>query len=155
VNPGDYINSMIERSRRANDAENFETLERAELARMDDKALAAWQSEFTSDQPQWRLAEHEWQQRLTERQIAASHATARRAALWGACSGIAGALGGVLLAWVLSGQQPPSFYRGHQSPNGDEGHAGLQQWQQQSVGTPQEHASTTPAPAQEPQTPAQ
>jgi hypothetical protein len=110
MNPSNYINSMLDRSRRENDAQKFETLDRNELSRMDDKTLAAWQGEFSSDQPQWRLAEHEWQQRLTDRQIAASHATARRAALWGACSGIAGALAGVLLAWVLSGQHPPSLY---------------------------------------------
>lgn len=44
-------------------AEQFKTFDRRELVDMDDKNLADWQSRFQTDEPQWRLAEHEWQVR--------------------------------------------------------------------------------------------
>jgi hypothetical protein len=154
MNPGDYINSMMERSRRSKDSEDFKTLERESLSSMEDKALAAWQAEFTADQPQFRLAEHEWSRRIADRQIAASHATARRAALWGAISGISGALAGVFLAWILSGQQPPTIQRRQNVQPQNSAQPTAQQSQQQPVAAlPQPETPASPAPVQKPTTP--
>ena len=70
-------------------------LDRRELARKSDIDLAKWQSGFDSDEPQYRLAEHEWQRRITAQQIRASHIVA-----W---VGVMGTLFGVLLGyWVSS-----------------------------------------------------
>jgi hypothetical protein len=154
VNPDDYINSMLERSRRSKDSEDFKALEQKSLSNMDDKALAAWQAEFTPDQPQFRLAEHEWQRRITDRQIAAAHATARRAALWGAIAGIIGTLFGVLLTWILSAQTPPILKHGPHAPIQNQGQTAAQQAQQQPVAAlPQQQAPASPAPVQQPITP--
>ncbi|MFA5192852.1 MAG: hypothetical protein WC740_19250 [Verrucomicrobiia bacterium] len=78
--------------------EDFKSLDRQELSKMDDKALAAWQSKFKPDEPQWRLAEHEWQRRLTAEQIAAT----MKAARWQAWFGIAAVVIGALTATVLT-----------------------------------------------------
>lgn len=64
---------------------------------MDDKSLAAWQSVFEQDEPQWRLAEHEWQRRLTAEQIRVTLSTAR----WQAWFGIIGTFIGALLALLI------------------------------------------------------
>lgn len=60
---GRQVLADIERAKtpRERRAEEFESFDRRELVSMDDKNLAAWQSRFQPDEPQWRLAEHEWQ----------------------------------------------------------------------------------------------
>lgn len=82
---------------RQTQAEAFESFDRRELSKMDDKALAVWQSMFDPDQPQWRLAEYEWQRRLTADQISATMKAARGQAY----IGIAGVIIGALLALLL------------------------------------------------------
>jgi hypothetical protein len=94
--------SLIQKHREA-----FRSLDRRGLSTMDDKSLAAWQSEFRQDEPEWIIAEHEWQRRLTTEQIeatmnaataqveATSHAANRQA--W---FGVAGAVIGALLILV-------------------------------------------------------
>ena len=62
----DVINSMSAQDRaalRAKRRAEFKTFDRRRLSRMDDRALAEWQSGFESDEAPWRLAEHEWQMR--------------------------------------------------------------------------------------------
>ncbi len=51
---------------------DLEKLDRRELTIMSDVALAKWQSGFATDEAQWRLAEYEWQRRITSEQIAAT-----------------------------------------------------------------------------------
>jgi hypothetical protein len=82
---------------RSRHIKEFEKLNRREIANMDDNALAKWQSEFFTDEPQWRLAEHEWQRRISAEQIAAT----MKAARWQAYFGLAGVIIGALLAILL------------------------------------------------------
>jgi hypothetical protein len=49
----DIEHAKTPRERRADE---FKTFDRRELAGMDDKKLAEWQSRFQPDEPQWRLA---------------------------------------------------------------------------------------------------
>jgi hypothetical protein len=60
--------------------------DRIELAGMDDKTLAEWQAGFEQTEAQWRLAEHEWQRRLTAAQISATMRAARGQAWFGGAS---------------------------------------------------------------------
>jgi hypothetical protein len=53
---------------------------------MDDKTLAEWQAGFEQTEAQWRLAEHEWQRRLTAAQISATMRAARGQAWFGGAS---------------------------------------------------------------------
>jgi hypothetical protein len=64
---------------------------------MDDATLAIWQSEYREDEPEWRLAEYEWQRRLTVQQIGAVIKTAR----WQRWFGIASAIIGALLTLLV------------------------------------------------------
>jgi hypothetical protein len=95
----DFLHDMVARDAsaaririRTAQAEAFEKFDRRELAKMDDKALAVWQAMFDTDQPQWRLAEHEWQRRLTAEQIAATMRAARGQAWFGIAGLFIGAL---------------------------------------------------------------
>lgn len=72
----------------------FEEIDRESLAEMTDKALAEWQSGFDPDTPQAILAEHEWQRRLTAKQVGAM-----RFAAW---LSIAGVVIGAFLGFGLS-----------------------------------------------------
>jgi hypothetical protein len=76
--------------------EAFKTFDRRELTKMDDKALAHWQSDFVTDEPQWILAEHEWQRRITAEQISATVSAAR----WQAWFVIFGAIIGSLITLI-------------------------------------------------------
>jgi hypothetical protein len=60
---GRQVLADIERAKtpRERRADEFKTFDRGELVTMNDKRLAEWQSRFQPDEPQWRLAEHEWQ----------------------------------------------------------------------------------------------
>lgn len=91
-------------AKRMRHSEEFETFDRRELSKMDDKALAKWQSGYEEDEPQWRLAEHEWQRRITADQIAATMRAARGQAWFG----IAGLFIGALL--TLLGQLLARFF---------------------------------------------
>jgi len=130
VNHDDYIRGMIERSRREKHSEEFKTLNRREISRMDDKALAIWQTEFTADEPQFRLAEHEWQRRITAQLSRASHIAA-----W---VGVIGTLAGVLFGWWLG-----SFQHRADSLAQAPTHAAANPAIQQPAGKPNE--SPTPA----------
>ncbi len=81
--------------------EEFKTLDRRELFRMQDKPLADWQSRYNDDAPQWRLAEHEWQRRLTVEQIRASLIIGKRAAIFAVVASVAGSVVGVILTLVV------------------------------------------------------
>jgi VanZ family protein len=68
---------------------------------MDDPTLAKWQSEYKQDEPEWRLAEHEWQRRLTAQQIKATMDAARWQAWFRILAVVIGALLGTLLTLVV------------------------------------------------------
>jgi hypothetical protein len=73
--------------------EAFKSLDRRKISAMDDKSLAEWQSDFKQDEPEWRIAEYEWQRRLTVEQI--------KAVRWAAIIGICAIIIGALLAKIL------------------------------------------------------
>ena len=77
--------------------EDFKTFDRRELQKMDDKGLAEWQSQFEECEPQWRLAEHEWQRRIMIEQTRATISSAR----WQAWFGIIAAVIGSLLTLLV------------------------------------------------------
>jgi hypothetical protein len=87
--------------------ESFKSLDRRELSAMDDKALAAWQSDFKQDEPEWRIAEHEWQRRITATQI--------RAGRWAIAFALFGVIVGAFLHWSLSSWHP--FDKQRRSPD--------------------------------------
>jgi hypothetical protein len=80
--------SLVQRHR-----ETFKSLDRRKLSALDDKSLAEWQSDFKQDEPEWRIAEHEWQRRLTAEEI--------KALRWAAIIGICAIILGALLTKVL------------------------------------------------------
>jgi hypothetical protein len=102
--------SDFEERRKASEAYNrrwdrifaMRTVERSKLEAMPDTELTAWQAMYEADSPQYRLVEHILQERLGDRQIAASRRTARWAAIWATISGIAG----VIVGWLLSSWHP-------------------------------------------------
>jgi hypothetical protein len=73
--------------------EQFDKVDCKQIAAFSDKDLAAWQSNFKSNEPEWRLAENEWQRRLIVEQI--------KAGKWAAFVGLLGVILGVLLAKCL------------------------------------------------------
>ena len=85
---------------------DFARLDADALRRYSDAELAAWQSEYPSDSPQWLLAEQQWKLRLLERQAQAAARQANKAAIIsgvaGGIMGIAGALLGAWLSWLLA-----------------------------------------------------
>ena len=87
--------------------EAFKSLDRRELSAMDDKALAAWQSDFKQDEPEWRVAEHEWQRRIVATQI--------RAGRWAIAFALFGVIVGAFLHWSLSSWHP--FDKQRRSPD--------------------------------------
>ena len=93
----EQIEAKLAAAKRRKHKDEFANLDRQSLAMMDDKELAAWQSEFYSDEPQWRIAEHEWQRRITAETIRATVSAAR----WQAYFGIAGVIIGLVLGKIL------------------------------------------------------
>ena len=83
-------------ARREKNAADFKILDRRELSAKSDKDLAEWQSRYDTSEPQWRLAEHEWQRRLTAEQIRATMSSAR----WQAWFCIFGAIIGSLITLI-------------------------------------------------------
>jgi hypothetical protein len=78
--------------------ESFKSLDRRKLSAMDDKSLAEWQGDFKQDEPEWRIAEHEWQRRITATQI--------RAGRWTTALALFGVIVGAFLQWSLSSWHP-------------------------------------------------
>jgi hypothetical protein len=70
---------------------------------MSDKALAEWQSQFETNEPQWRLAAHEWQRRLTAEQIRASMILGRQSAIFAVVASVAGAIVGAAITLLVQG----------------------------------------------------
>ncbi|MDF7809699.1 hypothetical protein P4E94_19830 [Pontiellaceae bacterium B12219] len=64
-----YGQSFGERVADARRADAFAEIDRRVIAKMKDKDLALWQSEYPPDSPQFILAEFEWNRRLTAEQI--------------------------------------------------------------------------------------
>lgn len=71
----------------------FGEVDRRTLARMSDKDLALWQSQYPQDSPQFILGQCEWNRRLTADQIKATR--------WAAWLGIAGVIIGLLFSKLL------------------------------------------------------
>jgi hypothetical protein len=86
--------------RRNRNREEFKTFDRVQLVKMDDKALAEWQSKYSEREPQWRLAEHEWQRRLLDQQLNATIKSARWQAWFGIMAAIIGAILGAILTTI-------------------------------------------------------
>ena len=99
-----FISQIIKEDKfnaRRKHRKDFETFDRHSLSDMDDRALAAWQADFEQDEAQWRLAEHEWQRRLTAEQITATMQAARGQAWFGIAGVIIGVLFGVLVPILI------------------------------------------------------
>jgi hypothetical protein len=90
----DQITAQERAQARARRRDEFKSFDRSKLSRMSDKDLAEWQAGFEPTEPQWRLAEHEWQSRLIAKQIRAAH--------WQAWFGIAAAVIGALVGTLLT-----------------------------------------------------
>lgn len=73
---------------------DFEQVDVVRIAGLSDKELAAWQFEHQPGTPQYILADHEWQRRLTIQQVRAAYRTA-----W---IGVVGTLLGTLFGWMLA-----------------------------------------------------
>ncbi len=85
---------MADADRRLKSAAQMKDVNRRELAMKSDESLATWQSQYPTESPMYRLAEHEWQRRLTEQQIRASY--------WASVIGVIGTLLGTFLGWWLA-----------------------------------------------------
>ncbi len=88
------INEMTGSFKKSIRARDFKGIDRKAVAKFTDKELAIWQSEHPSDSPQFILAEHEWQRRLTVEQV--------RGARFAAYIGILGTIIGASITWLLT-----------------------------------------------------
>jgi hypothetical protein len=88
--------------------DEFQSVDHRQLSVMDDKTLAAWQSNFRQDEPEWRIAEYEWQRRITAKQI--------RAGRWNAFLALAGVVVGALLTYLLSADPRLGEVNGSSNP---------------------------------------
>lgn len=68
-------------------------VDRREIGGKSDIELTIWQTSYPSESPQYRLAEYEWNRRLTVAQV--------KAARWAAIVGLAGVIIGALLTKML------------------------------------------------------
>lgn len=97
--------SSLNEARRQLNRDMFANFDRRVLMGRDDRSLAEWQSRFDQDEAQWRIAEHEWQRRLTEENIKAIMKAARGQAWFGIAAGVIGSiltiLGSLFLRWLL------------------------------------------------------
>jgi hypothetical protein len=94
---------VLAKTTKAQHEEEFKSFDRRELFRMPDKMLAEWQSKHQTHEPQWRLAEHEWQRRLTAEQIRASLIVGKQSALFAVIASIVGAVVGSVLTLLVQG----------------------------------------------------
>jgi hypothetical protein len=60
-NRGAIPEGVLALTSKAQHGEDFKKFDHRELSKMDNNALAAWQSKFEKDEPWWQLAEQEWQ----------------------------------------------------------------------------------------------
>lgn len=65
------VEKIMKSAEREKHLHAFVGVDRKALMRMDDKQLAEWQSDYPNESPQFLLADHEWQRRLTAQQIGA------------------------------------------------------------------------------------
>jgi hypothetical protein len=65
------IRNVIEGQRKARLRKEFRETTPSDLAALDNSSLAEWQSQYSTDSPQFLLADHEWQRRLTAQQVKA------------------------------------------------------------------------------------
>jgi hypothetical protein len=72
----------------------FMDVDRRAIANMKDHDLALWQSKYPESSPQYIIAEHEWQRRLTVEQVNASR--------FAAFMGLLGAVVGAFITWLAS-----------------------------------------------------
>jgi ABC-type dipeptide/oligopeptide/nickel transport system permease subunit len=97
-----YLKGVLDKMRANKIAEEFAKLDIVRVARFSDKELAAWQFEHQPGTPQYILADHEWQRRLTMQQVHAAYRTA-----WiGVVGTLLGTLLGATLGWWLATFQP-------------------------------------------------
>jgi hypothetical protein len=94
---------LLAKTPEAQHKDEFKNFDRRELFRMPDKMLAEWQSKHQTHEPQWRLAEHEWQRRLTAEQIRASLIVGKQSALFAVIASIVGAVVGSVLTLLVQG----------------------------------------------------
>lgn len=92
------IKEELDNSSISQHREGFKSIDRRHIAAMDDKALAAWQSQFKQDEPEWRIGEHEWQRRITALQI--------RHGRWAIAFTLIGVVVGAVLTRSLSAWHP-------------------------------------------------
>ena len=88
----DFFRDVERMNKRLRHKEEFKAFERRELSQKSDKDLAEWQIDFEENEPQWRLAEHEWQRRLTAEQVSATMKAARGQAWFGIAAAVIGSL---------------------------------------------------------------
>ncbi|MGA2246353.1 MAG: hypothetical protein ABSH48_15255 [Verrucomicrobiota bacterium] len=84
---------LLQEEAKARYDQQFEKVNRRELAGWPDEKLAAWQAKFPSESPQFILAQFEWNRRLTADQV--------KAARWASWIGLAGVIVGALLTRIL------------------------------------------------------
>jgi hypothetical protein len=73
--------------------EDFLGIDRRAIAKMPDKELALWQSDFPVESPQFILASYEWQRRLIVDQV--------KAVRWAAWLSVFGVITGIILGALL------------------------------------------------------
>lgn len=101
----DVMRGVVQRIGEANKRDSlqrdFDELDLASMQSWTDGELSVWQSRYPADSPQWLWAEQQWRLRLLERQAQAAGLQANKAAIISGVIGVAGALAGVILAWLL------------------------------------------------------
>lgn len=94
----DGLGLILKQITRNEHTSQLESLDRRSLSAMTEKELALWQTGYPADSPQFVLAEHEWQRRLTAEQVKA----ARFAAYMGLIGTVVGAVIGALITWLAT-----------------------------------------------------
>ena len=96
------IRQTLDKMRAAKVAEDFATLDTHQIVCFSDKDLAEWQSQQQPGTPQYIIADHEWQRRLTIQQVRAAYRTA-----WiGVIGTLLGTLLGATIGWWLATFSP-------------------------------------------------
>lgn len=90
----DQFDEIIARVTEDINRSKFKDVDRRVIAKMSDSDLALWQSKYPENSPQFILAEHEWQRRLTVEQVNASR--------FAALMGLLGAVVGAFITWLAS-----------------------------------------------------
>ena len=96
IPPG--IRHVIGQVHTARVKKDFGELDVVRMAGFSNKELAAWQFEHQPGTPQYIIADHEWQRRLTMQQVRTSYRTA-----WiGVAGTLLGTALGTLIGWWLA-----------------------------------------------------